>query len=134
MRPFIPNLSTDFILLVPNYPSRLELGYPNHCLFGHVLDGSDPLENVDSLKEISNPTYADLCNPSKKPRSGVSASKQSMTRTNNKKINQRKRAKVNFSKDMKTVPKTRSGIPKSRSGIKKQGVLFQHQGVVNHND
>jgi len=115
--PFVPNLSTDFILLVPDYPSRLELGYPNHCLFGHVLDGSDPLENVDSSKEISNPTYADICNPLKKPRSGVSASNQSATRTNNKKLKQCKRAKVNFSKDTKPVPKSRSGISKSRSDI-----------------
>ena len=103
VRPFVPNLSTDFILSVPHYPSRLELGYPNYCLFGHVLDGSDPLRNVDSSKEISNPTYADICNPSKKPRSGISASKLYVTRINNKKLNQRKKAKVNFSKDTKSV-------------------------------
>ena len=50
LRPFVSNLSMDFILSVPNYPSRLELGYPNHCLFGHVLEGSDPLENVGFLE------------------------------------------------------------------------------------
>ena len=58
-------------MAVPDYPNRIEIGYPTHCVFGHVLDGSDPLEMVDSSKEISNPTYADICNPSKKPRSGT---------------------------------------------------------------
>ena len=119
VQPFFPNLLTDFILLVPDYPSHLELSYPKHCLFGYFLDGSFPLDNVDSSKDISNPTYADICNPLKKPRSGVSASKQSTTWTNNKKSIHCKRAKVNFSKDTKTVLKSRSGIPISRSGIPK---------------
>ena len=74
---------------------------------------------MDSSKEISNPTYADICNPLKKPRNGISASKLSATRINNKKLNQRKRAKVNFSKDTKPVLKSRSGILKSRSDIPK---------------
>ena len=106
--------------MVPDYPNPLELSYPTHCLFGHILDGSDLLDNVDSSKEISNPTYtyADICNPLKKPRSGVSASKQSTIRIS-KKVNQHKKAKVNFSKDTKTVQKSRSGILKSRSGIPK---------------
>ena len=83
VRPLVPNLLSDFTILLPDYPSRLELSYPKHCLFGHVLDRSDPLDNVDSSKEISNPTYADICNPLKKPRSGVSASKQSTKRISN---------------------------------------------------
>ena len=123
LRYLYPNLSTDFIVAVPDFPSRIEVGYPTHCVFGHVLDGSDPLEKVDSSKEISNPTYADICNPSKKPRSGRGASKPTVvptaTRTSNKKLNQRKRAKVNFDKDTKPVPKSRSDIPKSRSAVPK---------------
>ena len=71
---------------------------------------------VDSSKEISNPTYADICNPSRKPRSGRSVSKPTVVpkvvRTSNKKLNQRKKAKVNFGKDTKPVQKSRSDIPK----------------------
>ena len=63
VRPLVPNLLTDFIILLPDYPNCLELSYPKYCLFGHVLDGSDPLDKVDSAEEISNPTYADICNP-----------------------------------------------------------------------
>ena len=71
----VPNLSADFVISLPDYPDRVELSYPKYCLFGHVLDGSDPLDSVDSSKEISNPTYADICkNSLKKPRSGGSAS------------------------------------------------------------
>ena len=40
-------------------------------------------------------------------------------RTSNKKLNQRKRAKVNFGKDTKRVPKSRSDIPKARSAVPK---------------
>lgn len=140
VRPFVSNLSTDFILLVPNYPNLLELGYPNHCLFGHVLEGSDPLESIDSLKEISSPTYADICNTLMEPRSGISTSNQTASASNrasnltatqnaaqinNKKLNRRKRAnrckraKVNFNKDTKSVLKPRSDIPKSRNDIPK---------------
>ena len=49
----VPNLSTDFVISLPDYPNRLELSYPTSCIFGYVLDGSDPLDNVDSSKEIS---------------------------------------------------------------------------------
>ena len=133
-----PNLAKDFIVAVPDFPGRIEIGYPTHCVFGHVLDGSDPLEMVDSSKEISNPTYADICNPSRKPRSGRSVSKPTVVptaaRTSNKKLNQRKRAKVNFGEDTKPVSKSRSDIPKSRSAVPNQGVLFQNQGVVRHKE
>ena len=114
-----PNLAKDFIVAVPDFPGRIEIGYPTHCVFGHVLDGSNPLEMVDSSKEISNPTYADICNPSRKPRSGRSVSKPTVVpkvaRSSNKKLNQRKKAKVNFGKNTKRVPKPRSAVPKSRS-------------------
>ena len=145
-RSLYPNLSKDFIVAVPNFPNRIENGYPTHCVFGHVLDGSDQLEMVDSSKEITNPTYADICNPSRKPRSGRSVSKPTVVptaaRTSNKKLNQRKRAKVNFGKDTKPVPKSRNDITKSRSDIPKsrsavfrnQGVLFRNQGVVRHKE
>ena len=48
---------------------RKPKGSPKYCLFGHVLDSSDPLFDVDSLKEICNPTYAEIYpyNTLKKP-------------------------------------------------------------------
>ena len=129
-----PNLSTDFIVAIPGFPGRIDNGYPTHCVFGHVLDGSDPLEMVDSSKEISNPTYADICNPLMKPRSGRSVSKPTVS---NKKLNQRKGAKVNFDKDTKRVPKSRSASSKSRkarSAVPKSrsGSLQQVRSVAGH--
>ena len=59
----------------------------------------------------------------KETRSGISASKPTATptaaRINNKKLNKRKRAKFNFSKDSKSVPKPKSDIPKSKNDIPK---------------
>ena len=31
-------------MAVPDFPGRIEIGYPTHCVFGHVLDGSNPQE------------------------------------------------------------------------------------------
>ena len=37
IRLLVPNLLTDFILLVPDYPNRLELSYPKHCFSAMFL-------------------------------------------------------------------------------------------------
>ena len=83
-QPFLPYVEPD---LCNNYISK-ELGnydcfcinFPCHCVLGHVLSDMDPLNDMNSWKEVVRPT--------KKPRSiGPHKSKPKKT-TNNKKIHQ----------------------------------------------
>ena len=80
-----------FIVSNQDFLAYFENSYPSNCFFGHVLDRSNSLENLDSSKGISKPTYTETCNPLKKPRSvGPTVSKQSIKRKSNKKLNQGK--------------------------------------------
>ena len=42
-----PNLHIDFITKEPDYKDRFYINFPRHCVLGHVLSDSDPLDNLD---------------------------------------------------------------------------------------
>ena len=76
-----PDLCNDFISKEPDYFDRFCINFPQYCIFGHVLLNSDPLDGVDSWKEVVQPI--------KKPRSiGPHKSKPKKT-TSKKKTNQK---------------------------------------------
>ena len=56
-----PDLRNDFISKEPNYFDGFCINCLQHYIFGHILSDSDPLDDVDSWKEVVRPT--------KKPRS-----------------------------------------------------------------
>ena len=35
---------------------RFSISFPQHCVFGHVLSDTDPLDDVDSWKEVVQPS------------------------------------------------------------------------------
>ena len=47
-----PNLCDNFISKEPSYFDCFHIDFPWHCVFGHVLLDSDPLNDVDSWKEV----------------------------------------------------------------------------------
>ena len=51
-----PYLYNDFITKDTSQPSRFIINFPRHYVLGHVLSDSDPLDNVDSWKEVVQPT------------------------------------------------------------------------------
>ena len=61
LSPGEPNLCDDFISKEHGYFDRFYLNFLRHCVFGYVLLDSDPVDDVDSWKEVLQPT--------KKPRS-----------------------------------------------------------------
>lgn len=72
-----PNLYNDFITKEPDYMDHFRINFPRHCVLGHVLSDSDPLNNLGPWKEVVQPT--------KKPRSvGPHKSKPKKTTSNNK--------------------------------------------------
>ena len=74
------NLCNDFISKEPDYFDCFCINFPHNCVFEHVLLDSNPLNDVESWKEVVQPT--------KKPRSvGPHKSKLKKT-TSKKKINQ----------------------------------------------
>ena len=80
-----PDLYHDFITKDTSQPSRFIINFPRHCVLGHVLSDSDPLNDLGPWKEVVQPT--------KKPRS-VDPRKlkpiQTLKKTtNNKKTHQR---------------------------------------------
>ena len=42
-----PDLCNDFISKEPDYFDRFCTNYPQHCVLGHILLDSAPLDNVD---------------------------------------------------------------------------------------
>ena len=56
-----PDLCNDCISKEQNNADRFSINFPRHCVLGHVLPDTDPLDDVDSWKEVVR--------PSKKPRS-----------------------------------------------------------------
>ena len=56
-----PDLYNDFIAKEPDYKDHLCINFPCHCVLGHVLSDSDPLNDLGPWQEVVRPT--------KKPRS-----------------------------------------------------------------
>ena len=56
-----PDLCNDYISMEQDKTDQFSISFPRHCVFGHVLSDTDPLDDVDSWKEVVR--------PSKKPRS-----------------------------------------------------------------
>ena len=56
-----PDLCKDYISMEQDKNDRFSISFLRHCVFGHVLSDTDPLVDVDSWKEVVQ--------PSKKPRS-----------------------------------------------------------------
>ena len=72
-----PNLCDDFVSKEPGYFNCFYINFPQHCVFGHILSDFNPLDNVDSWKEVVQQT--------KKLRSvGPHKSKTKITTSNNK--------------------------------------------------
>ena len=107
-----PDLCNDFISKEPDYFDRLCINFPQHCVFKHVIFDSDPLDYVDSWKEVVQPT--------KKPRS-VGPHKSKPKKTTSKKKTRQKNKKSR-SVTIRIPEKTRSAkiqvpVPEeSRSG------------------
>ena len=71
-----PNLYNDFITKDTSQPSRFIINFPRHCVLGHVLSDSDPLNDLGPWKEVVRPT--------KKPRS-VGPHKSKLKKNNKQK-------------------------------------------------
>ena len=56
-----PDLCNDYISKEQDNADRCFVNFPRHCVLGHVLLDTDPLDEVDSWKKVVR--------PSKKPRS-----------------------------------------------------------------
>ena len=93
-----PDLYNDFITKEPDYKDRFNPNFPRHCVLGHVLLDSDPLNNLGPWQEVVRPT--------KKPKSvGPHKSKPKKT-TSMKKTRQKN--KKSRSVTMRIPEKTRS--------------------------
>ena len=100
-----PDLYNDFITKDTSQPSRFIINFPRHCVLGHVLSDSDPLDDLGPWKEVVQPT--------KKPRNvGPHKSKPKQT-TSMKKTRQKN--KKSRSVTIQIPDETRSvevGVPK----------------------
>ena len=47
-----PDLCKDYISMEQDNTDRYSISFPRHCVFGHVLSDTDPLDDVDSWKEV----------------------------------------------------------------------------------
>ena len=47
-----PNLYNDFITKEIKYKDRFIINFPCHCVLGHVLSDSNPLDNLGPWKEV----------------------------------------------------------------------------------
>ena len=56
-----PEMCNDYISMIQDKVDQFSISFPRHCVFGHVLLDTDPLDEVDSWKEVVR--------SSKKPRS-----------------------------------------------------------------
>ena len=82
-----PNLCNDYISKEHGSNNRFGVNFHQHCVLGHVLLDIDPLDDVDSWKEVVLPT--------KKTRNlgphKLKPIKTTKKTTNNKKIRQKNR-------------------------------------------
>ena len=51
-----PDLYNDYISKEPDYIDRFSINCPCHCVLGHVLSDSIPLDNLGPWKEVVQPT------------------------------------------------------------------------------
>ena len=56
-----PDLCNDYISMEQDKTDRFFISFPRYCVCGHVISDTNPLKDVDSWKEVVQ--------PSKKPRS-----------------------------------------------------------------
>ena len=47
-----PDLCNDYISMEQDKADRFSISFPRHCVFGHVLSDTNPLNDVDSWKEV----------------------------------------------------------------------------------
>ena len=94
----VPNVTCDFISVDNNFPDRFRLNFPPHSVFGHVLDGDDPLDEVDSWNEVL---------PSRKPRS-VGKRKSAPAKTATKAAKQHRRKAAPRPNRRKAAPRTKA--------------------------
>ena len=93
------NLCNDFISMEPDCIDCFCINFPQHCVLGHVLSDSDPLNDVDSWKEVVQPF--------RKPRSVGPRKSKPTKSTNQKMINQKnkksRRVTVEIAKKPRSV-------------------------------
>ena len=51
-----PDLYNDYITKEPDSVDRFYINCPRHCVLGHGLLDSDPLDNLGPWKEVVQPT------------------------------------------------------------------------------
>ena len=79
LTPEEPDLCNNFISKEPDYIDSFCIHFPQHCVLGHVLFNSDPPGNMDSRKEVVQ--------PSRKPRNVGQHKSKPKNPINRKKIN-----------------------------------------------
>ena len=47
-----PDLCNDYISMEQDKADIFSISFPRHCVLGHVLSETDPLNEVDSWKEV----------------------------------------------------------------------------------
>ena len=47
-----PDLCNDYISMEQDKTDRFSISFPRHCVFGHVLSDTNPLDIMDSWKEV----------------------------------------------------------------------------------
>ena len=47
-----PDLCNDYISRDPDYIDRFSTNFPRHCVLGHVLSDSNPLDELGSWTEV----------------------------------------------------------------------------------
>ena len=50
------DLCNDYISMEQGSADRFSINFPGHCALGHVLSDTNPLNEVDSWKEVVRPT------------------------------------------------------------------------------
>ena len=51
-----PDLCNNYMLMEQGSTDRFSINFPRHCVLGHVLSDTNPLDEVDSWKEVTQPT------------------------------------------------------------------------------
>ena len=62
-----PDLCNDYISMLQDKADRFSISFPRHGVFGHVLLDIDPLDEVDSWKEVVQPSKKPRSDPRPKP-------------------------------------------------------------------
>ena len=51
-----PDLCKNYISKKQNNANQFSINFPRHCVLGHILSDTDPLDDVDSWKEVVRPS------------------------------------------------------------------------------